>query len=757
MNFNLISNTYALICLISIGFIAYLMYSISKSNFETKQELLLVSTIETAIALSYAFFLISNSYLRALYFYNVFYSLTISLSFSIFSFTLAYTNSSKKLRALKFLFALITILDFLYSLSNISFKNSFDLVQNFTSAGFSYWAVIFLAGHKFQVFVFSLNSITSIFLLFYNFLKVPAYFKSKYLALFSAYVFVLFTNLIAHLSRSPLDFSIVIFVILLNIIFYYSVYISPTKLTIKPLLSLNESILDAIMCFDYTGKLIYHNSATESLFNKKGEELEKFAEQFRFFFLEDKSEEISLENNDGEKRHYVTEYKDFRIEDSVIGSYLKLIDKTDAILESQHRVYTASHDSLTGLYNRLGFFEAVQQALKQNIYKQPILLCSNIRDFRLINEIYGERYGDSVLITQAQMMKKYAHHKNINGRLADDKFALLMDKEDFDQEIFEQAFYALRAMTQSGTYSMSISIGIYEIYNRGENVQVMYDKAKMAMDSIKNDYQKIFSFYDSSMMDKLLAEKTIVSDFEQALKSMQFEIYLQPINDLSSKPLGAEALVRWKHPQQKLMQASNFINIFERTGLIYKLDMYVWELAAKKLQDWQSRGFKDFFITVNVSPTDKQHIDVVQYFIELKEKYKINPNNLIIEINEKNFAGAENSSIKNFKSLREAGFKVYIDKFGTGYSSMNMLKDFEADGIKIDTVFLEEDENSKKNKIILQTMISMAEDLNMQVIAEKVETKRHLNILSEMNCKIFQGFYYSKPLPIREFESLYLK
>lgn len=757
MNFNLILNLYAIICLTATIFIASMIYSISKSNFETKKQLLFLAITETIIALCYALFLMSYSYQKALIFYNIFYSMHVLLSYAIFSFTISYTNAQKKLKVLKDLFAVITFLSFAYSLCNISLKSSFDLFQNFTNAGFSYWAVDFKPGHSVNVLIFLINSTSTVLLLIYNSLKAPSYFKSKYLTILSAYGFILLTNFISHISQSPLEFSIVLFVILVNIIFYYAVYIAPTKLTIKPLLSLNESLLDVIMCFDYAGKLVYHNSATENLFNKTGENLKNFAEDFRFLFLEDKSEEISLENAAGEKRHYVTEYKDFRIKDSVIGSYLKLIDKTEAIIESQHKRYLSSHDSLTGLLNRLGFFEEAQNALKLSLYKQPILLCSNIKDFRLINEIYGERYGDSVLITQAQMMSKYSHTKNINGRLSDDKFAMLMDKADFNQGIFEDAIRSLRSMTENGTYRMSISVGLYEIYNLNENIQVMYDKAKMAMDTIKNDYQKMFCTYDSSMMNKLLAEKTIVSDFEKALDDLQFEIYLQPIKDISTNLLGAEALVRWKHPQQKLMLPSSFIDILERTGLIYKLDMHIWDLAAKKLRDWQSRGFDDLFLTVNVSHTDKYYIDVVQQFINLKEKYEINPKNLIIEVREKNLAEDSEESLKRFAKLKKAGFKVFIDRFGTGYSSMNTLNDFEVDGIKIDTVFLEKEGVSEKNRIILQTMISMAEDLNMQVIAENVETKAQLNTLSEMNCKAFQGFYYSKPLPVREFEALYLK
>lgn len=757
MNLTFWSNLYAAACFVFCGLMVWLICKIATAKINIKEEMIFtLSAILWTVAF-YSAFLLANSKLNALFFYELYLIGTVWFIYAVNSFCLVYTNTATRMGVFKLLFCIIGFMDTVSVLANTRLFHVFDLEQFFTSDGYAYWALIWGKGIIMHLVACYITATFTFIILIYNIFSTASFFKAKHITILIAYFLVIVVNYTCYTSSFPIDFSALLIASIVFFIMNYTSTSFSSYIVAGPLASINETLSDAILCFDYSGALVYNNSAASRLFNKHGDDLKTYTEQFRLLFLEDKPEEMFLELDNGETHYYETEYKDFFIKDSAIGSYLKLQDKTEEIIESQKRRYIATHDQLTGLLNRSGFFEEVKNALENGVFKKPIIICTNIKDFRLINDIYGESYGDEILRSESQIIQRIGHRKNINGRLTDDKFAVVMEKADFHPEIVEEAFNELSVLTENGTFHMSILAGIYEIYNKSESVQVIHDKAKMAMDAIKDDYQQIFSYYDSTMMDKLLAEKNIVSEFEKAIDDMQFDIYLQPINDTKGNASGAEALVRWQRPHQEMTMPGTFIDILEKTSLIYRLDLYVWELAARKLKDWQNRGFDDKFISVNISSRDKYFIDIVQSLKDLVSKYQISPENLHLEVQEKSLVEDSEMSMRIFTQLKEAGFKIYIDRFGTGYSSLNMLKDFEADGIKIDTVFLSEDELSDKNKIILQTMISMSEDLGMEVIQEGVETKSHLQQLLKMNCKTFQGFYYSRPLPVREYESIYLK
>ncbi len=757
MNLDLIIHLYSAFSLIFCSLLVFLIYKVHKTKNGVKKHTIFTLHVIVHLIVAYICFLYSQSHGSAMLFYSLFLTGTAISVYAVFIFTLAYTNMSRKLRPLSVLLLLCCIADCALILMNFKTLFIFDIEQGFTSLGYSYWAVNYLTGNLVHMGYSYIVTLLTFMLLCVNIFRSSTAFKNTSITIIAVYTIIMITNYICYTMGVPLDISIFLLAAFTYPVFNYTSTYYQSQLILTPLSSINETITDAIICFDYSGRLVYSNKAAKEVFSARKKDFNEYLQQFRVFYLEEHPKELTLELENGENHHYITEYKDFYIKNSFIGSYLKLEDKTEEIAESQHRRYIATHDTLTGLLNRSGFFEAAQTALTENYFKNPMIICSNIKDFRLINDIYGEEWGDEVLKTQAMMMVKYAHKKNINGRLADDKFAILMEKTDFKPEIFEDAYKDLSTLTANGVYHMSISAGVYEIYNRHENIQIIYDKAKLAMDAIKNDYQKIFSYYDSTMMDHLLAEKNIINDFETALDDMQFDIHLQPVINKDGKSLGAEALVRWKHPREQLLYPSDFIGALENAGLIHKLDMYVWDLAAKKLKDWIKRGFTDRFISINVSEKDLLYIDIPQILIDLTAKYQIPPENLHIESQEKALAAKPEEALKIFSRLKAEGFKVYVDHFGSGWSSLNMLKNFDVDGIKIDLDFLKDEEFSEKNRIILQSIFNMAADLNMDAVAEGVETKTQLKTLTQMNCQLFQGFYWARALPIREYETLYLK
>lgn len=757
MNLHLFFKIFSAFSVVSAIFLLHFVRTISKARTDAKEPTIFVICAISAILLVYSLFLMSEFYNKALILFCVYKVCAIWTYYLTFSFNHAFTNTTKKLGFIKEFYFILCFIDSVLLLANARVNVIFDLVPEHTKAGFFYWGIKYTSKFGFHKLVCAILSFSSLALLISSIAKAPSYNKVKYVTILTSESLVLIANYVFNSLNLPLNISLLMLVASSIFIANYVNKDFSAPILIGPLSAITESINDIIFCYDSSENLIYANSAAKNVFKKSNDNLENFAKEFRQNFLINRPTELSLKLENGEERYYITEYKDFFISNSNIGSYLRLQDKTKETLESRRKNYIATHDLLTGLFNRSGFFKKMQEALYQNTYKNPILICTNIKDFKLINTIYSEQVGDSVLQNQTEVIKRLpGHKKSIIGRIADDKFAILMEKQDFDKDIFEKVFNEVSCIIEKTLYNIQIVAGIYEIYDKKDTIQSIYDKAKISLDAIKDSDNQIFSFYNPSMMEKMLKEKDIVNDFEKSLNEKQFSIQLQPVIDNDGNVLGAESVVRWNNPKYENLTPSSFLDVLERTSLIYKLDVYVWELVAKKLHEWKERGFSDRFISVNVSSKDKFFIDIIKTFSELIKKYDISPQNFKVEIRETAMLENPEKTIAIFSQLKKLGIKVYIDNFGTGFSSLNVLKDFIADGIKMDTSFLSESKVSGKNKIILQTMISMSSNLGMEFIAKGVESENQMLALSKMDCKLFQGFYFSKPLPVKTYEAKYL-
>ena len=757
MNLYIFFKIFSAFSFLSAIFLLRFVRAISKAQTDAKEPTIFVICAISAMLFTYSLFLMSEFHTKALILFCAFKVCSIWTYYLTFSFNHAFTNTTKKIGFLKELYFILCFIDSVLLLANARVQIIFDLIPARTKAGFFYWGIEFTSKFGFHKLLCAILSFSSVALLISSIVKAPSYNKVKYIAILISESLVLIANYIFNSLNLPLNFSLLMLVASSIFIASYVNKDFSSPVLIGPLSAITESIKDIIFCYDSSENLIYANSAAKNVLKKSNDNLENFAKEFRQNFLKTRPSELSLKLDNGEERYYVTEYKDFFISNSNIGSYLRLQDKTKETLESRRKNYIANHDLLTGLLNRSGFFKKMQEALNKNTYKNPILICTNIKDFKLINTIYSEKVGDSVLQNQTEVIKRLCYKKSIIGRIADDKFAIFMEKQNFDKDIFEEAFNEVSCIIEKTLYNIQIVAGIYEIYDNKETVQSIYDKAKISVDTIKDSDNQIFSFYNSSMMEKMLMEKDIVNDFEKSLNEKQFSIQLQPIMDKDGNVLGAESVVRWNHPKYENLTPSSFLDVLERTSLIYKLDVYVWELAAKKLHEWKKRGFSDLFISVNASSKDKFFIDITKTFSGLIKKYDISPQNFKAEIKETAMVENPEKTIEIFSELKKLGIKVYIDNFGTGFSSLNVLKDFIADGIKMDTSFLTESKVSGKNKIILQTMISMSNTLGMEFIAKGVESENQMLALSKMDCKLFQGFYFSTPLPVKTYEAKYLQ
>ena len=385
------------------------------------------------------------------------------------------------------------------------------------------------------------------------------------------------------------------------------------------------------------------------------------------------------------------------------------------------------------------------------------MVCSDIKNFKLVNDIFGINVGDEVLMNIADTLKRLAGPGSVYGRISGDRFAICMPRARFKPEVFTNEIRRIGEQSGTSTYRICMHVGVYDIVDKDIAVSVMCDRAYMAIKTIKNSLTDTVAYYDDGLRESSVSEQKVTGEFGTAIEGGQFCFYIQPQVSVKGKILGGEALVRWIHPERGLVPPGEFIGILENTGLICRLDMHTWELACQKLREWKDRGLTDYHISVNISPKDFYFADIYKVFTSLVEKYEIGPRNLRLEITESAIMSDFDKQLVLIQRLQEYGFMVEMDDFGSGYSSLNMLKDMPVNTLKVDMGFLRQTDHQERSRTILKMIISLSKQLGMEVVTEGVETKEQVDFLTEIGCDIFQGYYFAKPMPVNEFEKKYLE
>ncbi len=445
--------------------------------------------------------------------------------------------------------------------------------------------------------------------------------------------------------------------------------------------------------------------------------------------------------------------------DTIIMCYIQDIDerkKKDEEEEKRLRVIREETDSMTGLYRYGPFFEKADQLLKKPDSTGFFMVAIDIEHFKLFNEWYGEEEGDRFLIRIGDYLKEIEKfYASVAGYMGGDDFVILIPEDLSVLEELEDVINVY-AKQYGGNAGFMPAFGVYRVEDLSLPVSLMYDRAAIALNSVKGNYTKRVGWYDPGMKHKMESDQVLLSEIQRALEKKEFIFYAQPqCNMLTGRIIGLESLVRWQHPQKGIISPGEFIPLLEQNGFITYLDVYVWELVCRQLNTWIKAGRRPIPISVNMSRMDIYAIDVVEKFKQLVSRYEIDPKYLEIEITESAYAEDYDLIRKVVEDLRRAGFPVFMDDFGSGYSSLNMLKDVNVDVIKIDTKFLDMNENSKGRGMgILETIVRMARVMQLKVIAEGVEEKEQVDFLINIGCIYGQGFYYHEPLPVDVLEKL---
>lgn len=416
--------------------------------------------------------------------------------------------------------------------------------------------------------------------------------------------------------------------------------------------------------------------------------------------------------------------------------------------------YLATYDELTGIYNKQAFYAKTKEMLLDNPDKNFDLLRINIERFKVLNDLFGESTGDKLLRYIGKFLKEINLPLCVSGRLYADNFVVCYEAGKGDSR---RMINTLQMVADSFAINNRtiLSFGLYRIDDKTLPVSVMCDRANMALWKAKGNFKNPYCEYDEKMRQQVLKEQKIINAMEMAIQNKEFTLYLQPKYDIEKGTIiGAEALVRWISLENGFISPGDFIPVFENNGFVYEVDKFIWEESCRYLRKWLDEDREVHPISVNVSRIDLYDPKLVQHLVNLREKYQLPSQYLELEITESAYTEDPEQIITITRQLREAGFVILMDDFGTGYSSLNMLKDIQIDVLKLDMGFLKSSDYSAKGGNILAAILKMAESLKMQTIAEGVETKEQVEFLKSIGCKYVQGFYYSKPLPVDEFEKL---
>lgn len=647
-----------------------------------------------------------------------------------------------------------TFLHNIFTLNKVSYMN-YELFHIGTKSVFYHLHFVFAFCLVFCIIASFITKIT----------RIPYFYRKKYFPILVVICVILVLNVVCDLSEFPVDLSLPFFVFAAILICYLSLYRSPKELVDKTLSIVVTEMNNMVICFDINNECVYANDRALEMFRISEGSLQAVSEYAKAWLAENDIENRdSLEWSDQKiidnKIHYFDiEYRKlFNQKKEYIGFFLNLVDNTEKHLALEQERYLATHDTLTGLYNKSHFAVKSAEILKSHPDEEWLLLSSNIKDFKLINDLFGMEKGNEVLKMEAGLLKERCRDGIVYGRIGGDKFAICMPKARFQEEYFTDAIQTMGQVFNNDLYHLHIYIGVYEITDINEDISIMCDKANFAIKTLNENYARSIAYYNDTILNNTILEKQLVGDFDQALKEKQFCMYLQPQMTSEGKMLGAEALVRWQHPKRGLIFPGDFIEVFEKTGLIYRLDRFIWELAVQKLARWQQEGHSDLYISVNISTKDFYYMNVYETITALVEKYRIIPSTLKLEITETAIMTGTAGELDMIEQFREYGFQVEIDDFGSGYSSFNTLKDMDVDVLKIDMGFLRtsKPENLEKSMSILNMIISLSKTLGLSVVTEGVETKEQVVKLTQMGCRIYQGYYFSKPIPVEEFEKRYM-
>ncbi|HEK9101009.1 EAL domain-containing protein [Bacillus pfraonensis] len=447
------------------------------------------------------------------------------------------------------------------------------------------------------------------------------------------------------------------------------------------------------------------------------------------------------------------------LKEHITGIYLMLKDITESIQQQKQINFLAYHDTLTELANRRAFQEYLESAIIRAKKEKGsfAVMFLDLDRFKIINDTLGHQVGDLLLIAVAKRLKRISKPNVKIARLAGDEFTLLIEDYEKDSEVQRIADNILSLMNEpfeieNHLLQISPSIGIAIYPEDGEDAMSILQHADMAMYETKHKGKNGSSFYTKELYEKMERRARIEKDLPLALANHEFSIVYQPqIDVVTKKIIGAEALIRWQHPELGMISPYEFIPIAEETIQMIPLSHWMLKQACQQLQVWHRFGYCDLNMSVNLSAKEFQQDNLIDVILNILQETNLEPKFLTLELTERIAMIDEEETLLKLRQLKEYGIQTSIDDFGTGYSSLAYLSLYPIDTLKVPREFTQMAEHREEEKAIVSTILSLANTLKFSVVAEGIETKEQLQFLQNNGCKYMQGYYFSKPLSGKEF------
>lgn len=434
---------------------------------------------------------------------------------------------------------------------------------------------------------------------------------------------------------------------------------------------------------------------------------------------------------------------------------LARVSRVVELSEGRQLISAAEHDKLSMLYTRNFFMEYAERIFQYHPELHMDAVVINIEQFHSINALNGRNFGDRVLQVIGEEINAFlAGTEGIASRFEADRFAIYCMQQPDYRALLNRFQDRVNRLTRK--VSIRLRMGV-RTWQKGVEPLTMFDHARAACNRVRGDFQNPLMFYDDDMRMKELLNQRLLNDLHSAADERQFKVFYQPKYDIQADPprlASAEALIRWKHPELGMISPGEFIPLFEGNGLISVVDNFVWKEAAAQITAWKEKYGFTLPVSVNVSRADVFDPTLVERLAELVESNGLDYGSIKLEVTETAYADDANQVLEVIRRLRERGFEIEMDDFGSGYSSLNMLSDMPVDVLKMDMKFIRNIENSETDRKLVTLILDIAKFLDVSVVAEGVETEGQLAILRSGNCDLVQGYFFSRPLPPEEFEQL---
>ncbi|GAK51569.1 sensory box/GGDEF family protein [Candidatus Moduliflexus flocculans] len=546
-----------------------------------------------------------------------------------------------------------------------------------------------------------------------------------------------------------------------------------------------ESVPDPILVYDMENRVEYLNPAFSRVFGWtlaecQGQMLdfipEEFCTEYRFIIEKiNAGETVSgmetqrFKKDGGRIDISLSGAGFFDQSGNLWGRVMTLQDITVRRKTEEEIKFLAYHDALTGLPNRKAFYDRLEDNILQSqgqaggkrrrhSHSKWALIFMDLDRFKNINDTLGHEVGDALLRIVAERLRESVRKSDFVFRLGGDEFTIILNALHDATDVIKIAQKIRKAVAQpcliqKHSLYVTISLGISLYPDDGNDVENLVKKADMAMYAAKEEKEG-YRFFTEEMNQKALERMNLESSLRRALQENQLMLYYQPLVDEHHRIVGTEALLRWKHPQLGLVSPGKFIPIAEETGAIVPIGKWVMQAACQQTAQWHQMGFRDFYVSINLSSRQFREPDLVEVVMHVLEMSGLPPHCLKLEVTESGIMDNPEEAALKMQQLRERGVHFSIDDFGTGYSSLSYLKRFPIDTLKIDRSFVTDATTNIDDQEIIKTIIAMAHSLHMNIVAEGVETREQEEFLAYHGCQMMQGFFFGRPMTAESFEEL---